>query len=415
MSDLRLEELVFDWNAQTDLARPRRVELCDETLRDGLQSPSIQNPPLEVKLKALHYMAELGIESANIGMPCTGPNAFAHSLALAKEIARQRLPIRANCAARTVRSDVEPIVEISQQAGIPIEASTFLGSSAIRALAEGWDLNVLLAHTEQAVSFAVQRGLLSMYVTEDTTRSHPDTLAKLYRTAIDAGARALVLADTVGHADPHGVRGLVRFVKERILKPDEPVRIDWHGHNDRGLAVANSLAAFESGAHCVHGTILGVGERVGNAPLDQLLVNLRLLQWINRDLHSLNDYCQLVHEHCGAPLPFNYPVMGRDAFRTSTGVHASAIAKAQERGAAWLANRIYSGVPSDWFGRSQTIEIGPMSGRSNVIYWLRQRGLEAQEPLVNGLLEQAKRARSVLSEVQVRQFIANHHGGEKHA
>lgn len=415
MSDLRLEELVFDWNAQHDPARPQRVELCDETLRDGLQSPSIQDPPLEAKLRALHYMAQLGIESANIGMPCTGPNAFAHALALAQEIARHRLPLRANCAARTVRADVEPIVEISQQAGIPIEASTFLGSSAIRTLVEGWDLDVLLAHTEQAVSFAVQQGLRSMYVTEDTTRSHPDTLAKLYRAAIDAGAGAIVLADTVGHANPRGVRGLVRFVRERIVRPNERVRIDWHGHNDRGLAVANSLTAYESGVHCVHGTMLGVGERVGNAPLDQLLVNLRLLEWINRDLHALSDYCQLVHEHCGAPLPFNYPVMGRDAFRTSTGVHASAIAKAQERGAAWLANRIYSGVPSDWFGRSQTIDIGPMSGKSNVIYWLRQRGMDAPEPVVNGVLELAKGAKGVLSEARIREFIANHCGEEKHA
>jgi len=401
-----LDDLIFDWNTVASPPPPERLELNDETLRDGLQSPSISDPPLSVKIEALHFMVALGVEAANIGMPCTGPNPFADTLALAKEVARQRLPLRVNCAARTVTSDVQAIADIAQQAGIAIEAATFLGSSAIRSLAEGWDVDTLVRHTEAAVGFAVRQGLPVAYVTEDTTRSHPEVLKRLYRTAIDAGASAITLADTVGYATPDGVHNLIYFVRRHVLRRDEGhIRIDWHGHNDRGLSVANALFAFEAGAHCVHASMLGIGERVGNAPLDQLLVNLRVMRWTQHDTQALHDYSDLIQKHCHAPLPFNYPVLGKDAFRTATGVHAAAIIKAKEKGAEWLANRVYSGVPSDFFGLSQVIEIGPMSGKSNVIYWLSSRGIKAEEALVSALLDHAKQARRVLTETQIRAFV----------
>ncbi len=411
MTEFAPEQLVFDWNTLGSPPAPRRLEINDETLRDGLQSPSVSDPPLEAKKRALHHMVELGIESANIGMPCTGSNAYRDTLALAKEVARHHLPLRINCAARTVPADVEPIVRIAQEAGVPVEASTFLGSSAIRSLAEGWDLERLLANTEKAVGYAVEQGLPVMYVTEDTTRSHPDVLKKLYRAALDAGATAITLADTVGYATPDGVRNLIHFVRRDVLRRDEDVRLDWHGHNDRGLAVANALFAFEAGAHCVHGTVLGVGERVGNAPVDQLLVNMRVMRWIERDLRALSDYCALVGEHWGVPVPYNYPVMGRDAFRTSTGVHASAIVKAREKGADWLANRIYSGVPAEWFGLNQRIDVGPMSGHSNVIYWLKMRGLEGEPALVDRILERAKAAKATLSDDEIQGVIDEFRNG----
>ncbi len=398
---LETHELIYDWNQIQVPPPPRRIELNDETLRDGLQSPSITDPPLNKKIEALHYMARLGISNANIGMPATSPMIKEATLELAKVIAQERLPIRPNCAARTVLSDVQAIVDISQAAGIPIEASTFIGSSPIRRLAEGWDLDMMRRSTEEAVTFAVQHNLPVMYVTEDTTRARPEVLKKLYRTAIQCGAYRLCIADTVGHILPHGVRRLIQFFKQEIVKDAKNLKIDWHGHNDRGLAVANSLAAFEAGADCVHGTILGIGERVGNTSLDQLLVNLKLLGWIEQDLSVLPQYCQLVHECCGAPLPFNYPVMGRDAFRTSTGVHAAAIIKAKEKGDEFLANRVYSAVPAELFGRRQEIEIGPMSGQSNVIHWLKQRGLEPKPQLIERILEQAKSSARVLSEREI--------------
>ncbi len=398
-------ELIYDWNELQPPKRPIRLELNDETLRDGLQSPSITDPPIEMKIDAMRLMAKLGISNANIGMPCTSPAVKESTLRLARLIAAEKLPIRPNCAARTVISDIEPIVEISQATGLPIEASTFIGSSPIRELAEGWNLDRMLKSTESAVTFAVKNNLPVMFVTEDTTRARPDVLKKLYQTAIDCGATRLTIADTVGHITPYGVRNLVKFFKDEIIQKNNKLKLDWHGHNDRGLAVANSIAAFEAGADCVHGSMLGIGERVGNTSIDQLLVNLRLMGWIDNDLTALMDYAKLVHQHCGGPLPFNYPVLGRDAFRTSTGVHASAIVKAKKRGDEYLANRVYSGVPAELFGRQQEIEIGPMCGQSNVEYWLHSRGIEASPDLVEKLLAHAKQSTRVLDESEVKKLI----------
>ncbi|HED04961.1 MAG TPA: 2-isopropylmalate synthase [Candidatus Fraserbacteria bacterium] len=401
-------ELVYDWNTQDPLPRPAQVEVSDETLRDGLQSPSISDPPIEIKLQALHHMAELGISAANIGMPCTGARPKQDALRLAQEIVKAKLPLRPNCAARTVVSDVQAIVDISQASGLAIEASTFIGSSPIRRLTEGWDFETMLRHTEETISFAVNHQLPVMYVTEDTTRAQPETLRRLYQVALDNGAYRLCIADTVGHITPHGVHQLVGFFREEIVRDRSDLRLDWHGHNDRGLALANGLAALEAGVDCVHGTILGIGERVGNTSLDQLLVNLKLLGWIESELSSLKTYCRLVSEYCNGPLPFNYPVMGQDAFRTSTGVHAAAIIKAKALGQAYLADRVYSGVPAELVGRRQRIEIGPMSGRSNVIYWLESRAIPAEPGLVERLFDRAKRARAVLSEAEIEELIAEY-------
>lgn len=402
------KDLIYDWNELKPPVQPANLELNDETLRDGLQSPSIIDPPIEKKLEILRFIAKLGIPNANIGMPCAGPAALDSTMQIAKAIVREGLNVRPNCAARTVISDVEPIVQISQAAGIPVEASTFIGSSPIRALAEGWDLARMQKAIADSISFAIKNNIPVMFVTEDTTRARPDVLKKLYQTAIDCGATRLTIADTVGHITPYGVRELIRFFKDEIVRDQDGLKIDWHGHNDRGFALANSIAAFEAGADCVHGTMLGIGERVGNTSIDQLLVNMRLLGWIENDLTALTEYAQLVHEFCDGPLPNNYPVLGKDAFRTSTGVHASAIVKAQEKGDEYLANRIYSGVPADLFGRKQEIEIGPMCGKSNVIWWLQARGIKTTPEVVDRIFEHAKQASSVLDEDEVKAIISKY-------
>src|SRR3990172_2882317 len=329
-SSSRERDLIYDWN-QVGLdadAEAKPVELNDETLRDGLQSPSVISPPIEKKLEILHLMEALGIHSVNIGLPGAGPHVQKHVLRLAQEIARQRMKIRPNCAARTLKADIEPIVRISNEAGIPIEAATFIGSSPIRQYAEDWELDRLVAYTEQAVRFTVESGLPNMYVTEDTTRARPETLRKLYTTAIECGARRVVLTDTVGHATPSGVRALVCFMKEVVkaaTKGAEDVKIDWHGHSDRGLSVPNSLAAIEAGCDRVHACALGIGERCGNTPMDILLVNLKLSGRIANDLSRLSVYCRVVSDAVGVPIPANYPIVGEDAFRTGTGVHAAAV------------------------------------------------------------------------------------------
>jgi len=394
-------DLVYDWNtaADGDLVPARgTVELDDETLRDGLQSPSVRSPSLADKLKILHAIAELGIESADVGLPGAGPHVVATVRRLVEEIRDARLPIAPNCAARTVLADIEPIAEISQQVGLPIEVACFLGSSPIRQYAEGWDLDRMLRLTEQAVSFSVEHGLPVMFVTEDTTRAAPEDLRRLYTTAVEAGAERICIADTVGHATPSGARRLVRFLRGVV---GDGVKIDWHGHRDRGLSVVNALAAAEAGADRLHGTAVGIGERVGNTPIDLLLVNMKLLGWIDRDLTRLEAYCRLVAETTGVPLPDNYPVVGRDAFRTGTGVHAAAILKARRKGDEWLADRVYSSIPASWIGRHQEVEVGPMSGESNVVCWLEARGLEVVPELVGEIFQAAKESDRVLEEDEV--------------
>lgn len=400
-------DLIYDWNTvePTYDAPRRRISFDDETLRDGLQSPSVCEPPIERKLELLHLMDDLGIDTADIGLPGAGGTHAAGVERLAREIVEQKMRIRPNCAARTHLSDIKPIAEISQRAGVAIEACTFIGSSPVRFYAEEWTIEKLLQLTEEAVTFAVSEGLPVMFVTEDTTRADPATIRALYTTAIRCGARAVCVCDTVGHSTPDGTRAVVRFVKQIIEEQGEKVRLDWHGHQDRGLGVINSIAAIEGGADQVHGSALGIGERVGNTPMDQLLVNLKLMGWIDNDLSKLRDYCEKAAESCGWTIPLNYPVFGRDAFRTATGVHAAAVIKSFRKGDTELADLIYSGVPAGQFGLRQVIEVGPMSGKSNVIYWLESRGLEATDERVARIFDRAKSAQGVLSEEEVMQLV----------
>jgi 2-isopropylmalate synthase len=404
---LKHSHLIYDWNSVPGVeVRPSGpVLLDDETLRDGLQSPSVKDPAIDQKLKILHLMEDLGINLVDIGLPGAGPRAVADVERLAREIANCRLKIKPNCAARTHENDIRPVAEISQRVGIAIEVACFIGSSPIRRYTENWTDDFLLKTTERAVKYTRSLGLEVMYVTEDTSRCDPETVKRLYSTAIEYGATAIVLCDTVGHATPSGVQALVRFVLDEVVRPSgRKVRVDWHGHSDRGLAVANSLAAAAAGANCVHGTALGIGERVGNTQMDQMLVNLKLMgvsPWTQQDLTQLKEYCLTVSEATGVPIPRNYPVLGEDAFRTATGVHAAAVIKAFKKGDTELANSVYSGVPSHYFGLEQIIEIGPMSGKSNVIFWLQHRGLEPTDELVDRIFQRAKASDRCLTEEEI--------------
>ena len=404
---MSLEELVYDWNTIDPALLPpkRHIGFDDETLRDGLQSPSVCEPPVEKKIELVHLMNALGIDTVDIGLPGAGGTHAAGVELMAREIAEKKLKIRPNCAARTHRNDIIPIVEISQRAGIPIEACTFIGSSAIRFFAEDWTLDKLLKLTQDAVTFAVGEGVPVMYVTEDTTRANPETIRALYTTAIQCGAKAVCVCDTVGHSTPDGARAVVKFVKSIIDEQGGGIRLDWHGHQDRGLGVINSIAAIQGGADQVHGSALGMGERVGNTPMDQLLVNLKLMGWIENDLSRLGEYCTLASNACKWTIPHNYPVFGRDAFRTATGVHAAAVIKSYRKGDKELADLVYSGVPAGQFGLEQVVEIGPMSGKSNVIYWLEKRGIQASEDRVTRIYEHAKQASAVLLEDEIMRLV----------
>jgi isopropylmalate/homocitrate/citramalate synthase len=395
-----MHSLIYDWN-RTSEVRPRTVLLDDETLRDGLQSPSVRCPAIEEKLRILHLIDRLGIDTADLGLPGAGQHVVSDVERLAREIADQRLNVRANCAARTVIADIRPIAHVSQRAGLPIECCAFIGSSPLRQYAEGWTLDQLLKLTEEAITFAVRESLPVMYVTEDTTRAEPETLRRLYSTAIRAGAERVCIADTVGHATPAGTAAVVRFVAQIVEECGGGVGIDWHGHRDRDFAVINSLAALEAGATRLHGTAIGIGERVGNTPMDALLVNLVLMGYVERDLSALVEYCEYVSRVTGVPIPPNYPIVGRDAFRTATGVHAAAVVKAFRKRDMDLVDAVYSAVPARLVGREQAIEVGPMSGKSNVVFWLEKRGLPVTEAIVERVFAKAKASSWVLTEEEI--------------
>jgi isopropylmalate/homocitrate/citramalate synthase len=399
-----MHHLIYDWN-RTDRPRPASVQLDDETLRDGLQSPSVRCPTIDEKLRILHLIDRLGIDTANIGLPGAGPHVVRDVERLAREISDRRLRVTANCAARTVIADIRPIAEITQRTGLPIECCAFIGSSPLRQYAEGWALDQLLELTEEAIGFAVSEGLSVTYVTEDTTRADPETLRKLYSAAIRAGARRVCIADTAGHATPDGAAAVVRFVAGVVEECGGGVGIDWHGHRDRDLAVINSLAALEAGATRLHGAAIGIGERVGNTPMDTLLVNLVLLGYIERDLSALVEYCETVSDVTGVAIPPNYPVVGKDAFRTATGVHAAAMIKAFRKNDLSLVDAVYSGVPATLVGRQQEIEVGPMSGKSNVVYWLEKRGLPVSDMLVDRIFAKAKASPCVLTEAEILETL----------
>jgi isopropylmalate/homocitrate/citramalate synthase len=395
------EQLIYDWNRVGAPAKPACVMLDDETLRDGLQSPSVRTPDIDQKIRILHLIDALGIDTADIGLPGAGPHVARDAERLAREIADAKLHVKANCAARTHVSDIRPIVDIVQRTGLAIECCTFIGSSPIRQYTEGWTLDWLLKSTEEAITFAVKEDLDVMYVTEDTTRANPDTLRAIYTCAIRAGATRICIADTVGHATPVGAAAVVRFAAQVIAETGATIGIDWHGHRDRDLAIVNSIAALEAGATRIHGAALGIGERVGNTPMDLLLVNLVLMGYIERDLQALSEYCRLVAESCDVPIPDNYPVIGRDAFRTATGVHAAAVIKAWKKGDRELMDAVYSAVPASLVGREQEIDIGPMSGKSNVIFWLERRGIAPTDRLVDRVFQRAKASATVLTEDEI--------------
>jgi 2-isopropylmalate synthase len=410
----RMGEFIFDWNEVNRKGRlvPQSFTLFDETLRDGLQNPSVEDPGIEDKLRILHLMEDLGIDEADIGLPGSSQRAFDDVLRMCREVVDCKMKIKIAAAGRTVVGDITPMIEVSQRAGLPIEVYAFIGSSPIRQYVEQWDVSLIAKRSAEAIDVAVKAGLPVAYVTEDTTRSRPDVLTTLFRAAIDHGATRLCLSDTVGHATPDGVRNLVQFTRSVIAGTGASVGIDWHGHNDRGFALENAIWALEFGADRVHATALGIGERVGNAAMELLLMNLRLLGQLprERDLAKLGEYCDTVAKAVHWQIPLNYPLVGRDAFRTATGVHAAAIVKAMQKNDEWLADRVYSGVPAGMFGRHQEIGIGFMSGASNVGYWLRQRSIEPSEDLVAAILQAAKGTTHILTDDEVMAVVTRVRG-----
>jgi 2-isopropylmalate synthase len=290
----------------------RGVKVVDETLRDGLQSVSGVNPPVAYKIDLVHAMAKIGVDVVSVGLPAAGQRNAEDTYEICREIVSAKLPLIPTAAARTVPADVRGIARAAERAGIPIEVYSFIGTSPIRQYAEGWDVAFLTQAIVSSVKEAVAAGLPFCLVTEDTTRSHPDILRSLYRAAIDAGASRLCLCDTTGHVTPYGVEELVSFVRQELASLGAAhIGLDWHAHNDRGLAVQTALWAASNGVDRVHGTGLGIGERVGNTNLELLVHNLGLLgarQPAKRE--DLAAYTELAARALSWEIPPDHPFAG---------------------------------------------------------------------------------------------------------
>ncbi|MCB9833467.1 MAG: 2-isopropylmalate synthase [Planctomycetes bacterium] len=404
MAEANHDNLIYDWNLiESDEGHLRQVTFDDETLRDGLQNPSVYNPSIREKRELVRLMDKLGIHTVNVGLPGAGDRHYDDCLDLVRCMTEEGLAIKANTACRTLISDIEPVRRIMDETGARVLANCFIGSSPIRQYTEGWNIDTILGHIDKSLGWARDHQVPFALVTEDTTRSKPEDIARLYRHAIDLGAERIVVCDTCGHAMPHGTRELVRFVKSIVRETGKDVKIDWHGHRDRGMGTINCIVAVRAGADQVHGAAMGIGERAGNAAMDLILVNMKLMGWIDNDLHALDEYVHAAAKALRVEVPCNYPVFGNDAFLTGTGVHASAVIKALKKGDDWLADRVYSGVPAGEFGRRQEIGVGPMSGRSNVLYCLHELGYDTgNEALVEHIFAIAKASPLLMRKGEVK-------------
>jgi 2-isopropylmalate synthase len=259
----------------------------------------------------LHAMARVGVDVVSIGMPAAGSRHAEDTVLLAREIVSARLPLTPTAAARTMDADIEAVARVAERAGIAIEVYAFLGTSAIRQLVEGWDIAFLLNAVATAGNATARAGLPFCLVTEDTTRSHPDVLRAVFRAAVDAGAVRLCLCDTTGFSTPRGAAELVAFThRELAAAGASHVQLDWHGHNDRGRALAVALYAASVGVERIHGTALGIGERVGNASLEMLIHNLGLLGArppVPREF--LADYIRVSARALAWTLPDDHPLV----------------------------------------------------------------------------------------------------------
>lgn len=408
---LPTDDVWFTWNdAETEQGSSESAYsgiLFDETLRDGLQAPHIRNLTLEQKLSFVDHMVRSGVRSADLGFPGSDAAAARECTELAKHIASNGLDLTPGYAGRTHPSDINAICEVGQQSGVAIEAYAFIGVSPIRQYVEDWDIELIKRAVHRSAAECRRGNVEFVLVLEDAIRCTPEVLGSVYDSAVETGTRRLTLCDTVGAAVPGGTAALVRWTQRYFAERGHPVALEWHGHNDRGLALANSLTALALGCARVHGTILGIGERAGNASLDQLMVNSHLDGHHAYDLKALREYCRYAAPLLGVDIPQNYPAMGRDVFKTSAGVHASAILKAHEKGSRTIKDGVYAGVPAGLLGREQEVLIDAASGESNVKYWLTVHGYATDDAaLIKRVLERAKTNPAPLTDEEIGQVLA---------
>jgi 2-isopropylmalate synthase len=406
----KLSELLYDWHpaARLNNAAPAGMALHDETLRDGLQSPSVPPPSIEAKLRLLDRMRELSIASVDIGYPAVSNGIRDDCIRLARHSVNTKWKVDLWCAGRATATDIAAIAHTAQSSGTSVGAALFLFGSRLRQRIARKDMNELVSIAQSAVTSATAENLPVMFVIEDASRTWPEDLATLFTAAVEAGARRLCIADTVGTATPEAAAALLSHVRALPAVSSAGIPIDWHGHRDRGLALTASLAALIAGADRVHATAMGIGERCGNAELELIAVNLEILGRASLDSLCLRAYVEQASDMLGMEIPINYPVFGRDAFRTTAGVHAHAVARAREMGGREWADAAYSAIDAGRFGYDQTIELSAHSGHAAVTEWLAARGFRRDdEALVSSVLEMLKSSPRAPSQIEIDRHVRN--------
>ncbi len=393
---------LYDWNAPP--TGRRAIDVADATFSDGVQSPSVIDPSQPDKRRLLARMSELGLRSASIGVPGMGPRQFADALDLARELMRGQWPIDASCGVRASVKDVATALDVRERSGLDVELAIAVPASPIRLEAEGITLDRLQEVTETAIAFAVRAGARVAGVLEDASRTPPEVLAVLIRHLLALGASAIRVCDSVGHAMPDGTRALIRFATEQVKgRGGRAIRVEWQGQQDRGMALANALAAVDAGADRVLASALGLGERSGTVPMELLLTNLRLAGRWPHTLGALAEYCETAAAAFGVRIAPAHAVVGADAFRTGTGSHATALVKALRAGDRWLADNVCTGVPASLVGAESRIDVSPVSGLSNVRWWLSQHGYDPTDlVLMRELLLAVKQTQRVASDDELR-------------
>lgn len=403
---------IYDWNLRgkvtplSTLNTKKRVYIHDETFRDGSQAAGINRCNLQAQLSILRLMNDMGIDRANVGFPISSKIQVKDISKIARVKEEEGWNMELMCASRIVPEDVQGIIDISQKTGVKIWVGTFLGGSELRAKVMGWDLNEMAKKISAPIVLARRYNLPVMFVTEDTSRSHPDTLQLYYQNAIDAGANQLCVCDTVGFADSEGTRALIHFIKNEIVKNQtvdgKPVEIEFHGHNHRGLALANTLAAIDAGATGVESTLMGIGEMTGNCPTEDIVLNAHLKDLGKYHPNLLKEAMNIYADAIGIKIPNYWRVAGKYAYATGSGVHADAILKAFEMGEPELAALVYSGHDPKIVGRSVDAYVGQTSGRSSVILAFLMRGIQNLSwETIDKIVNAAKKRRTALTEKEL--------------
>ena len=393
-------KLLTDWNEKKTF-KNKSIVIEDDTLRDGLQSALLRIPNYFEKKELVTLAHASRIKYVMLGFPGASEDAYHECRLLVQFIRDMQWPLVPRLLGRANQSDMAAICRLQEETGVPLQADFFINICALRLKVEGWNLATITQMIHQASEQLDRHGVSYSISLEDATRSDTSIIEKMLCTIVNTKAIAIVLCDTVGACLPSGVANLLRFVKKTIAAHNSHIFQWWHGHNDRGLALANALCALDHGIDGISGTFLGIGERSGNICIEQIMLHLNQYYGSAYCLDSARQYCSLLSRYTEYTMPINQPLFGNQSFTTTAGTHIRALEKAKRFGTG-AHDLLYSSVAAHDLGRQQQIMLGPMSGRSAVKSVLEQIGESYDEKKISTLFNYFKK---IQKPITVQEFI----------